>query len=274
MKKENHSKFQEMFELLKNKLAVLVWVITAILPLLLNPLYDLLISENQEEFGLLGVYSIFLISTVTVFLCFCVVHNFYSQKAKIGDLKNGIEDNHSSLNKTYCNNGIDLNCCIEQCKELLLAENDLLKAMGIIDLHGLSKIESTLPINAVWILSSNLSDELNDELFKNIVVDNIKRGVAYTYFHSNKEGENLKAKKLKSKFEDSIFCTSIDDKKYKLLFSFIDIVIFDPLSEQTVAYVGIAKNVLLGNVLYIKLDDNTTAAMLEILIEENKKNLV
>lgn len=274
--KEKYKNFKDMFRATKNVMAVLIWLLTAGLPFLLKQLYDLFISENQSQFGLFGVFGIFVMATVVVFSCFCVIHYFYNKRSvEIQELRYEIASIKSTDNKSFHNcSEIQLNCCLQHCKELLVANNDLLTAMGIVDLYGLSKIESTLPVKDVWILSADLLNELNDEFIRNIVKENMNKGIRYTYFHSNRDGERSKAMKLEYMLNvpnNPITCISIDNNKYKLLFSFADVVIYDPLSEKTTIFVGMGTNKLMENALYIKLDDDTASIVLETLNEEYQK---
>jgi len=269
--KPKYYKFKEMFRALKNVMAVLVWIITAILPFVLNQLYDLLVSESQSRFGLFGIYGIFIGSSIIIFIIFLIVHYFYNKNAQVETFRDEIAIIRNINENGILSDEFDVSKFLQRCKELLVANNDLLISMGIVDLRGLTKIESKVPTRDVWILSADLYSELNDTLFKSIVKKNIARGISYTYFYANRDGESVKADKLKIAMGSSqshIDCIPLDNEKYKLLFSFADILLYDPLSEKTTVYLGIGADQLTENALYIKLDDNAVAIILETLSGE------
>jgi hypothetical protein len=115
--------------------------------------------------------------------------------------------------------------------ERFLAAEAISTANWLITADRLKEIETTTIANHVWIITSSLEEEIEEELFGGVVSGNLKRGVKYTYFVPDDPALRARISKMKDIYKSSgLEFRVIAAPLFKLVAS-QDMAIFGPAGE-------------------------------------------
>lgn len=141
---------------------------------------------------------------------------------------------------------------------------------AIITDKQLSEYERNGSFEEIWLVSNNLSTEIDGGLYADIVPENLKRGIKYKIFMSPKRQNKLRLAALKKKHRNSSNVEYfVYTEEFFFLASNMDIVIYNPYQTGATGrrgYIGLG--LIGGNELYeVRISDELVEAIASKLLE-------
>lgn len=168
-----------------------------------------------------------IVSTIIILLCialfivlssyFCWICYFYVMKGQFdAHIKATIEKTREELENTNLPNGI--------YKE-----------------DQLALMERTGRFNEIWLISPDLSTEIEDGIYNGVVKSNLRKGTKYKYFVPKND---VNAHRVNIFWEDCNRNKNLEiyylTNDFFFLVPDIDFAIYEPMSKQRIGYMGLA----------------------------------
>lgn len=172
-------------------------------------LLNLLLSEVQGSVGLGNILLSF------AFLIILAMEVFFVQKSIIKVLAKEI---------IYPRLKIAINQPVQDASTYEYLFQD-----SIITDRKLSDYEKKCDVSEIWLVSYDLTTEMDGGLYADVVPENLKRGIKYKYFVSNNKISVMRLEALKRKYtnNDNIKFYLLEDDFFFLV-SQMDFTIYDP----------------------------------------------
>lgn len=125
----------------------------------------------------------------------------------------------------------------------LSSKEDILKWYNIVEYSEIEQIERQLdPAEIhgkehVWLVTSDLTLELENEDLISTISSNIEKGIKYTYFLPDDEIIRLEIEKLNNIYGSQKIKTVLLNKKCRLIFQLFDVIIFDPINNYNHTFI-------------------------------------
>lgn len=138
----------------------------------------------------------------------------------------------------------------------------------------LAKLEQQIQTKEIWLVSSDLSVEAGDNVFKEIVRSRLNEGVQYSFIALDSPIAQERAIKIKNQYK-SIFVNKklhfylIKGNEYALFLSLYALAIYNPNdnTEDTKAYVCVGESGGSDTSIYARLNQNHTQTATNIVRE-------
>lgn len=125
----------------------------------------------------------------------------------------------------------------------LSSKEDVLKWYNIVEYSEIEQIERQLDPTVihgeehVWLVTSDLKLELENENLISTIRSNIEKGIKYTYFLPDNEIIKLEIKKLNNIYGPQRIRIILLNKKCRLIFQLFDVIIFDPINNYNHTFI-------------------------------------
>lgn len=157
-------------------------------------------------------------------------------------------------------------CCLSNYS----LDNLLNNNSELIDGIRLAKYERQVKTKAIWILSPDLSCEVGNNVFKEVVRSRLSEGVKYYFIALNSNISQERARTIKKQYstlfnKNNMHFYLIDGNEYSLFLSLYSIVIYNPENpEKECAYVCVGETSENTNSVYSKLNSAHTKLAINI----------
>lgn len=186
-----------------------------------------------------------------------------------------VENKRMILSCTYNPNFM---CCLLNCGSL----DSVLNNSELIDDIKLAKYERQIATKEIWLLSSDLSCEEGDNVFKEVVRARLSEGVHYSFIALNSPISQERAKKIWNQYKSffksrKIHFYLIDGSEYALFLSLYSLAIYNPSdATETQAYVCVGETSGSETSIYAKLNQYHTQTATNITREiiKNTKEFI
>lgn len=209
-----------------NTRQIWLWIGVPVISIIINAV----ISDIQEKNGIISL----IVSMVFLGLLILIIYCFYNRCIFL-TVNNALQQ---QLYQELSSFAIEINERISNKNHIL----DTSKSqIGIIPEHELAEIERNGEYDEIWVISHDLSAELDS--YVDIVPYNLQRGIKYKFFYQNTLQNDIRVEKLKKKNNHS---KNAEYYKLKDEFFFIvanlDFTIYNPFSlvdNGRVGYIGL-----------------------------------
>lgn len=200
--------FISLWKQYKNLILVLI---VAVVSFIIN----LIVSVVQESFGMDCIIVSIVFTIVAILIISPIIYSFYKKSSK----ENIFPRIQLSLG------------------DLLTKEKSQKKQFGADSIttdKKLAKIEKNIECEEIWVLSNDLSTEIDGGLYADIVPNNLKRGIKYKIFVPDGPVVPMRIEQLKRKNEEIAGENAKNIEYYMLKDDFffivtrLDFTIYDP----------------------------------------------
>lgn len=245
----------------KNKAKNFLYIISAVAlstSFVIKLIVDTVNRGNSKCMGNILPIEILVCTTVFSMLFFSF---FFIIQYKIENRKNILSCIYNNRYLCCLLNNNYLNDFFEESTELI---NDV----------ELAKYEQQVQTKEIWLLSSDLSVESGDNIFKEVVKTRLNEGVQYSFVALDSPLSRERARKIKNQYK-SLFANKrihfylIEGNEYSLFLSLYALAIYNPSDnlENTQAYVCVGESGGSNTSIYAKLNQIHTQTATNITRE-------
>lgn len=218
-------------------------------------LINIILSEAQNVFGIKSIIiSIVFLSALLGGIILVYKHLFLEQTDKYIMPKLEVALSQPLVEATF---------------------NDHIFEESIITDRKLSEYEKNCSCEEIWVISNDLSTEIDGGLYADIVPDNLRRGIKYKVFVADGNTLSMRIEQLKRKndFSSNIEYYVLDDEFFFLVARF-DFTIYDPYKTAASGrrgYIGLDLPDS-DELIAAKVNDDLVDAIASKLLEYIQKN--
>lgn len=146
----------------------------------------------------------------------------------------------------------------------------------IITTEQMAEHEKSCSVSEIWLVSSDMSEDVSGGPFQDIVVANIKRGIKYRYFVPDKAEMRARIEQLRKNNNNSKnLSVSFLNDDFFFLVPRLDFAIYNPFKErgnERIAYMGIPAESDTAR-LHARIDNNLIDALIGKLMHLEDDNI-
>ncbi|MBQ9679955.1 MAG: hypothetical protein IJV48_04635 [Ruminococcus sp.] len=220
-----------------NKLFGVVVIVSDIICLFV---YDYITKNTNGQGQDLNIESVIIITIITL-IAISVIISFTYIIAFIIRSKN-VDNNNMFPEIDKCSVFMNIGDLSISSKEEILAWYNVVEYDIVQQIENKLDPDQIKGTEHVWLVTSDLSLELDDNELITTMKKNIDKGIQYSYFLPDKPEIKLDVERLNNLYGDNKIKTIFLNNKIELLFDRFDVIIFDPINDYKNCYICVDFN--------------------------------